>query len=315
MTLLLLPLLAVQSCTSTDTFTNGANPNGWNFTSFDVVETSGGNPDGWLHVSGLDTFYPILEAGPAAAAPWTGDFRAAGVVRISLDAQTLHTDFNTFGNPMTLLLRDTKGTLDVNDDDYAYALGGEMPLVGAGWQHYDFAVPSRSIAQVPPGWKGGWAGDGEHFRPGVSWSDVIVGVDRVEIWWNDPTFFSIFQMWEVGVDNLAIECRTGLELDAPVPGVAGAANAFTLRNADTGDFVGIAGSLTIGATLVSCGGGQLVPSGLGALAALGAGFADGAGIFTVIMQVPAGLSGVTVNLQAFDRSRCELSAVRADTFL
>lgn len=315
MTPLFLPLLLLQGGSSVDNFDSGANPNGWTFAPFDQVEASGGNPGGWLHVAGLDTYYPIMESGPAAAAPWVGDLRAAGVTRISFDAITQYTDFNTYGNPMTLLLRDTKGTFDVNDDDYAYFLGAEMPLVGSGWKHFDFVVPSRSVAQTPPGWKGGWAGDGDHFRPGVDWNDVITSVDRVEIWWNDPASFSIFQMWEAGVDNLEIAWRPALELDAPSPGAAGVVNAFVARNADPGDFVGIGASLAAGSRLISCGGGQQVPSGLAAPHTLGAASADAAGQVSLQATVPPSLSGVTVLLQAFDRSRCELSAVRSTTFL
>jgi hypothetical protein len=314
MSIVLLPLLLAQGGSSTDDFDAGANPNGWNFASFDVLESSGGNPGGWLHVAGLDTFYPILASGPGASAPWVGDYAALGVTRIAFDAITLHTDFNTFGNPMTLLLRDTQGTADVLDDDYAYSLGDEMPLVGGGWKHFEFAVPSRSSAQVPPGWKGGWAGDGEHFRPGVGWQDLIANVDRVEVWWNDPTFFSIFQMWEVGVDNLQISWRPALELEAPAPGIAGVVNDFRVRNADAGDLVGVAGSRTAGSRLISCGAGQSITSGLGAPQVLGAGFADAAGEFVASVLVPSSLAGATVQLQALDRNRCELSAVVAATF-
>lgn len=314
MALLLLPLLLAQSGSSTDEFTAGANPNGWNFASFDVLEATGGNPGGWLHVSNLDTYYPILETGASAAAPWVGDLRASGVVRIAFDAITLRTDFNTFGNPMTVLLRDTKGTFDVSDDDYAYALGDEMPLVGAGWKHFEFAVPSRSTTAVPPGWKGGWAGDGDSFRPGVDWNDLIVAVDRVEVWWNDPTYFSIFQNWEAGVDNLTIEWRPALALDAPTPGLAGALNTFTARNADAGDLVGIAGALAAGSSPLPCGGGRTIGGGLANPSLVGAGVADGAGVLTLQVFVPPSLAGATVQLQALDRSRCEVSAVSSATF-
>jgi hypothetical protein len=105
---------------------------------------------------------------------------------------------------MTLLLRDRKGTADVEDDDYVYFVGPNIPRVGEGWVHYDVAVPSQET-DLPAGWKGGWVGDCENLRPGVTWADVISNVEQVEIWWIDPCFAAIFQQWNVGVDNLEIE--------------------------------------------------------------------------------------------------------------
>ncbi len=313
--LLLLLAAAQGSGTSTDNFDAGLNPNGWNFSSFDVLESSGGNPAGWLHVTGLDTYYPILESGFGASAPWIGDLAANGVVRISLDAQTLHTDFPIAGGFfMSLLLRDTKGTFNVDDDDYAYFVGEEVPLPGAGWKHFDFDVPSRSGVSLPPGWTGGWAGDGQHFRPGVTWQDVIANVDRVEIWWSDPSAFAIFQMWEVGVDNLEVEYQPALALAVPTPGIAGGLNQFRAEHAAPGQVVGFAGSLTAAATTASCNG-RALGIGLAAPRLLGRATADASGAAALLVMVPPGLSGVTAHFQAVNAGRCEASAVLPFTFL
>ncbi len=196
--------------TTVDDFEGGLNRAGWSFgvTVPDRIEEVGGNPGAWLRNSGIVSFAPILTSDPSRPGPWSGDFRANGVQRIAFDART---DARGFGQPrgftMTLLLRDTKGTPDASDDDYAYAAAGEVPQIGAGWQRYDIAVPSDSTAAVPPGWQGGWAG-GLGFRPGVDWNDLIRNVDRVEMWWIDPTFFAIITNWDVGVDNITFE-QTG----------------------------------------------------------------------------------------------------------
>ena len=195
----------------TTTFEGGANPQGWSFnvTVPDVIETSGGNPGAWLHNSGIDSFAPILTTGATAAAPWIGDYRAQGITKISFDARTDAATFGAVGRNMSLLLRDTKGTPLPDDDDYAYYVGPLVPQPGSGWVHYEVPIPSASTAQAPRNWTGGWAGDPANFRPGVEWSDVITNVDRVEIWWIDPSFFAIFQTWNVGVDNLSIDCDPG----------------------------------------------------------------------------------------------------------
>lgn len=188
-------------------FEGGTNRAGWSFLAgADVIELQGGNPGAWLHQRNFDTFAPILSNSSVLPSAFGGDYRARNVTRISFDART---DATTFGNPtgfeMSLLLRDTKGTALVDDDDYAYFVGPEVPQPGQGWKHFDYDVPSASTASVPPGWRGGWVGDPENFRPGIDWNDVITSVDLVEFWWIDPRFFAIFRNWDIGADNIAIE--------------------------------------------------------------------------------------------------------------
>ena len=205
---------------TTETFEGGTNAAGWSFIpGSDVIETSGGNPGAWLHNDQYDTFAPMLTTDDATPSAFVGDYRALGVTSISLDARTDANNFGAVGFEMSLLLRDTKGTVDVNDDDYAYFVGPNVPLPGNGWEHYDFAIPSSSTDPVPAGWSGGWVGDPENFRPGVDWNDVIQSVDRVEIWWLNPSFFAIFQQWDVGADNITITTGGG-----------GASASVTVRN-------------------------------------------------------------------------------------
>jgi len=304
-TLLFLALAAPQ----TDTFDNGSNPNGWNFVPWDVLESAGGNPGGWLHADGWDTYFPSLKSGAAAAAPWSGDFITSGVSRISLDAQTVRTDFPVAGGFfLSLLLRDDKGTAAVDDDDYAYFVGDEIPLPGNGWKHFDFDVPSRCAVGLPPGWHGGWSGDGQHFRPGVSWQDVVSSVDRVEIVWSDPSAFAIFQMWEVGADNLEIATSSALTLLPPTPGTAGMANQFRAVNAAPGGSVVFAAARSTGSTAARCNGRPLT-LGLASARPLGSATADASGTAAISVLVPPGLAGASVQLQAVDRGRCERSSV------
>jgi hypothetical protein len=197
--------------TFTDTFENGSNAGNWGFIhGFDILENSGGNPGGYLHQPTFDTFAPILSGDQG---PFVGDYRAMGVTQISIDGITTHRDFgDPAGFEFSLLLRDTKGTFDVEDDDYTYYVGDEVPQPGQGWKSFVFDIPSDSD-DLPAGWKGGWSGDGENFRPGVTWSDVISNVEQVEFWWLNPSHFAFFANWDVGADNVAITT-------IPAPGAA-----------------------------------------------------------------------------------------------
>lgn len=208
--------ITASADTFIDNFEGGANQAGWSFIQGgDVLESSGGNPGWWLHQPVYDTFAPILESAWGNSTPFVGDYRAANVSRIGFDAQTLDTDFGDgTGFQMTLVLRNTNGTPnDFDDDDYAYYVGSNVPIVGQGWVHYDYDIPSQSNDAVPAGWKGGWSGGCDTFRPGVTWSDVITSVDRVEMWWLDPCLFAIFQQWNVGADNIEIEYGTATAVD------------------------------------------------------------------------------------------------------
>ncbi len=188
--------------TYTDTFDDGFNAGGWGFIhGFDIFESSGGNPGWYLHQPRFDTFAPILTGDQG---PFVGDYRAMQVTQLAVDGITYNRDFGTpAGFEFSLLLRDTKGTPEVDDDDYTYYVGDEVPQIGQGWKSFVFDVPSDS-PDLPPGWKGGWVGDAENFRPGVTWSDVITNVRQVEFWWLNPADFAFFANWDIGADNVSI---------------------------------------------------------------------------------------------------------------
>jgi hypothetical protein len=196
---------AVASAQSSvfDPFDGGVNNGGWNYNPGDTILPTGGNPGAWLHQSTADTFAPIFRS---TSKDLDGDWRAAGIDRISFDAILNGMNFgNGSGFAMSILLRDTKGSSGVSDDDYAYFVGPNIPLLGAGWKSFIYSIPSQDTSAVPTGWKGGWVGDGAQFRPGVDWNDVITNVDRVEIQWIDPSFFALFQQWDIGMDNIGVQ--------------------------------------------------------------------------------------------------------------
>lgn len=299
-----LPLAAQGS--ETDDFEGGDNDANWTFGVFvpDVIETTGGTPDSWLHNNQIDMFTVILR-NDTTTGPWVGDYRATGVSRIHFDAQTLWADFGAGGRQMSILLRDTKGTLDVNDDDYAYSKGPLVPQIGAGWDHYNFEIPSQSTEAVPQGWVGGWVGDGNDFRPGIDWNDVITSVDVVEIWWMDPSLFAIFQFWDAGVDNLTIEWDQHAAVTLS-PGTAGVPNTLSMENASAGGQVLFAASQTQGFTAFRC---QQVATGFSLFGPrnLGTYTADGAGTASRSLTIPASMSGTTVFFQAMDMTDCRLT--------
>lgn len=193
---------ALAADTYTETFAGGVNAGGWTYWSpNETIETAGGNPDNYLHAWELDTFAPQLSTEPGRASAFTGDYRARQVARIGIDLKTFHVDFSAGGRPLTLMLiHDNNTPADLSDDVAAYYRGPNIPLVGEGWKRYDFEVPSHA-ATLPAGWRTIQLGENS---PAPDWSTIITGVRRVQFFYGDPEMFFIFQMWDIGADNISI---------------------------------------------------------------------------------------------------------------
>ncbi len=187
---------------TTDTFEPGSNTGGWTFGGpFGSVLASGGNPGAYWNEPDIDTFAPRLRTTSLTSA-FTGDYRTRQVSRLGVDLALFHVDFSAGGRPLSLILRSDNETPGNPDDDWgAYTMHAQnVPLVGQGWRHYDFTVPSQA-ASLPAGWAF------IEFGPGATpnWNSLITGVAGVEFFYGNPEDFFIFQMWHTGADNLTIE--------------------------------------------------------------------------------------------------------------
>ena len=188
-------------------FTGGVNTGAWTWGIPVTLPANGGNPGAYLRTDNIDTFAPQLRT--QGESIFTGDFRAAGVDAIGIDLKIFDVDFSSAGRPLALMLVDDNGTAGNTSDDWAvYTLGPDIPLEGQPWTSYDFVVPSQATS-LPAGWntfKFGAAGTPD-------WNTVITDVDRIIFFYGDPEFFFIFQMWDLGADNIRITFA-----DPPVPG-------------------------------------------------------------------------------------------------
>jgi len=186
----------------TETFDNGSNVGGWLYGGpGETIEPTGGNPGWFLHSPSIDTFAPQPRtSGPDSV--FTGDFKDRNVSVIGIDLITIDVDFSAAGRPLTLMLISEAGTPgNPNDDWAAYLIGPQnIPLPGEGWLSYSFDVPSQSPT-LPPGWQTIDLGPNP---PPPDWNALITNVDQVRFFYGDPTFVFIFQMWDVGLDNVTI---------------------------------------------------------------------------------------------------------------
>ena len=178
----------------TETFDMG-NVGGWTFFAPGEAIVAGGNPGPHLRAPLLDTFAPQPQTS-AAVSPFRGDYRAWGVESLGVDLITYSTQF-PFDRELSLILTNDMNTVTTADDVSVYFLGTRrVPQVGEGFRSFDFFVDSQS-ATIPPG----WAPLTPCGNPDVCWNQVITNVSKVTYFYGNPTFFFIFDQWDVGMDN------------------------------------------------------------------------------------------------------------------
>ncbi|MHC4846143.1 MAG: hypothetical protein ACYTCU_08280 [Planctomycetota bacterium] len=264
---------------------DGTNLGGWTYGPPEQFEPLNGNPGGWLHQLNVDTFAPQLRTTDPGS-PFAGDYRARNVTNLGVDLATISTQFPAM-RECTLMLSNGAQTV--------YWLGTEfVPQPGTGWKSFDFAIDAQSLT-MPAGWT---TQDGD---PDTVWNAVITNVVQVTYFYGDPTFFYIFDQWNVGVDNARIE-TSGFFVDLGFA-LAGATGNPVLQMAGTlepGDpftmtlFNALANStavLFVGLAELNAPfkGGIMVPA-VAAPFGLNITFAtDGAGTFTLPTTWPTGL--------------------------
>ncbi len=169
------------------------------------------------------TSTPVVRTAGHTEMPGNGDFRAAGVTAIEVDARTTRSEPAGCGLPFTIVLRSNAGTPnDPADDNFAYLWDDYSGLLIApcsaeGWLKFRFEIPSEDTASLPNGWTGGHAADPMTFRPGVNWNDVITSVDRIELWWGAPPIDDPPRAWVVAVDNIVIKTENQRSNTKPPP--------------------------------------------------------------------------------------------------
>ncbi len=185
----------------------GANVGGWTYGPAPVIESGGGHPGAWLHAM-PDTFAPQLRT-TAPASPFAGNWRSGRIVSVGVDLLTVSIQFPA-SRPLSLIL--SNGSCQV------YFLGSSLvPQPGTGWKAFDFAIDSQSTT-MPPGWA---ILSGSCTQADAAWNAVITNVTQVNFFYGDPTFFFIFDIWNVGADNARIYSDPFTDVGSALAGTAG----------------------------------------------------------------------------------------------
>jgi len=204
-----LALTLASSCGAAqvfDDFEGGANPNGWEFNDGATLVPSGGHPGAWLDSGEFFAESAVFTSVPLHSAPLGVALASGRLTSISFDFQRLALVCEQPGGAdhFVLILTARHGTVDHDDDDYAYVTGDAVPQNVGEWVHVAFPIPSGS-ADLPPGWTGGHRDDSTHFRPGVTWADLMASADEIDVA-EDLPFEAHFQgCWHSGLDSVEVD--------------------------------------------------------------------------------------------------------------
>lgn len=221
-------------------FDGNVNLGGWTYgNTIEGIDASGGNPGAFLHNSVIDTFAPQLRT-TTASSPFLGDYRALGVQSLGVDLNTIALNFPAL-REATLML--SSGACSI------YFLGTDtVPQAGAGWKSFDFTFDASSTTMPA-----GWFPYGSCSDPDTAWNTVMTNVTEVRYFYGDPTFFYIFDQWNVGADNMRISTAFGTPTGTPYCFGDGSGTACPCGNFG-GSGEGCANSTGQGATLQASGG-------------------------------------------------------------
>lgn len=188
-----------------DGFDDGANPNGWHWNAGGSIVAGGGDPGAWLNSGDMTALGAAFTAQPAPGTPLAAALASGSLSSISFNSEVLPFDCDQPGQVgrFVLILTNTHGTPDLEDDDFAYTIGEAVPDAIGTWSHTTFTIPVGATS-LPRGWVGGHDGDPVHFADGVTWPDLIAAVDRIDVDLNVPFLDHTWGCWNVGVDSITV---------------------------------------------------------------------------------------------------------------
>lgn len=203
--------------TTTVDFSNGAE--GWSgptgIGGATTVETTGGNDGAYMRTEFNDFGVTFRNDSNAA---FLGDYTSAQSVTISIDVQVEYLNFfgQDVSRPWLVQLADVDGATDGYPYNSVWFLFDNISQANnPGWTTYSVTFDPNSTA-LPDGWGGYGAEDPNTFEPtlpaGVTFADVLAGVDEIQFTTLQPGFFFSFTDHTIGIDNISIT-RT-----VPAPG-------------------------------------------------------------------------------------------------
>src|SRR5262245_31819582 len=194
-----------------------------------TVVPTGGNPGGHWNIASVICGEPnnyILQGyfilhndtNPA----FLGDYGAKGPIRLSVDVDVTDFTYYFFG---TEVEESRQVVFELIDHDIQYTdpntgyswpwasviyPAGHLPNRNDGYKHFIVDIPDPHATTLPAGWTGfGGPEDPDTYLPqlppGVTFADVLAGIDEIQIHAIEPGFFYDFGfIYDLDFDNIAI---------------------------------------------------------------------------------------------------------------
>jgi hypothetical protein len=219
-------LMAFDGDTFSVTFSNSAM--GWSgsngndgFGGGTTIEQNGGNPGNYMRT----VFNDFGVTYRNSTNEWyLGDYTTSDSINISVDVRVENLNF--FGTdvprPWLVELRD----YDSAQGGYPYTsvwylFDDISEANNAEWTNYTTGSFDPNAIELPAGWGGTGAEDPETFEPtlpdGVSFADVLSGVDEIVFTTLQPGLFFGFTDHTIGIDNIIL-FRPGIRCLADING-------------------------------------------------------------------------------------------------
>ena len=199
-----LPAVAIADTTTT-TFSSGAE--GWYVSGGGSIPSTGGNPGHCLRIFFNDFGVACANATNAA---FTGDFGTATSVTIKIDLKVSQIAFfgQAVSRPWLVELRDLDGASGGYPYNSVYFVFANVSKATHGsWTTFSVTFDPSSTT-LPPGWGGTGAEDPVTYEPrlppGVTFADVLAGVDRMVFTTLRPGFMFGFTDFDLRIDNITV---------------------------------------------------------------------------------------------------------------
>jgi hypothetical protein len=151
-----------------------------------------------------------------------GDYSAKGPVRLSVDVDVTDFTYFWFNSPVEeyrqVVFEFIDHDIQYTDPNTGYSWpwasviypAGYLPNRDAGWKHFNVDIANPGSTTLPAGWTGfGGPEDPNTYMPqlppGVTFGDVLAGVDELQIHAIEPGYFYDFGfIYDLDFDNIAI---------------------------------------------------------------------------------------------------------------
>jgi hypothetical protein len=147
---------------------------------------------------------------------WSQDFSGFETVTFSVDTKVRDVSF--VGSPVTrpwlIELRDYDAAQGGFPWSSVWFKFDEISAAAYGeWTNFSVTIEETQSTELPSGWRGFGAEDPDTFAPilpdGVTFADILAGVDEVVYTTLEPGFFFGFTDFDVSLDNITVTTVSG----------------------------------------------------------------------------------------------------------